>query len=49
LIIESGIAEMENYYLAADALERIRKGQEKMLSTPAAKDDNSQNALARAI
>jgi RHH-type rel operon transcriptional repressor/antitoxin RelB len=48
LIIESGLAEMENYYLAADALERIRKGQEKMLTTPGAKNDPSENALARA-
>ena len=47
LIIESGLAEMENYYLAADALERIRKGQEKELSPPAAKKDPSQNAFAR--
>ncbi|MDZ4382038.1 MAG: ribbon-helix-helix protein, CopG family [Parvibaculum sp.] len=28
-IIERGIAEMEDYYLAADVLERVRKGQEK--------------------
>jgi RHH-type transcriptional regulator, rel operon repressor / antitoxin RelB len=27
-IVESGIAEMEDYYLAAATLERIRKGQE---------------------
>jgi RHH-type rel operon transcriptional repressor/antitoxin RelB len=33
-IIESGIAEMEDYYLAADTLERVRNGQEK--SHPAA-------------
>jgi RHH-type rel operon transcriptional repressor/antitoxin RelB len=37
LIIESGIAEMEDYYLAADLLERIRKDQEKALSAPVAK------------
>ena len=27
-IVENGIAEMEDYYLAAATLERIRKGQE---------------------
>lgn len=31
-IIESGIPEMEDYYLAADTLERVRKGQEKVFS-----------------
>jgi len=31
-IIESGIPEMEEYYLAADTLERVRKGQEKVFS-----------------
>jgi RHH-type rel operon transcriptional repressor/antitoxin RelB len=39
LIIESGVAEMENYYLAADVLERIRKGQEKVFCPPVAKKD----------
>ena len=28
-IIEKGIQDMEDYYLAADVLERIRKGQER--------------------
>ena len=28
-IIEKGIQDMEDYYLAADVLERIRKGQEQ--------------------
>ena len=28
-IVERGIAEMEDYYLAADVLERVRKGEEK--------------------
>ena len=32
-IIENGIAEMEEYYLAADTLERVRKGQEKVYSS----------------
>jgi RHH-type rel operon transcriptional repressor/antitoxin RelB len=31
-IIESGIEELEDYYLAADVLERVRKGQEKVHS-----------------
>jgi RHH-type rel operon transcriptional repressor/antitoxin RelB len=39
LIIESGVAEMENYYFAADMLERIRKDQEKAFSPPAARKD----------
>lgn len=29
-IIEQGIADMEDYYLAAEVLERVRKGQEKV-------------------
>ncbi len=28
-IIERGLDEMEDYYLAADVLERVRKGEEK--------------------
>ncbi|MGD0903389.1 MAG: CopG family transcriptional regulator [Terracidiphilus sp.] len=39
VIIESGIAEMEDYYLAADVLERIRKEQEKAFPAPVAKKD----------
>lgn len=31
-IIESGIDELEEYYLAADVLERVRKGQESVHS-----------------
>ena len=31
-IIENGIEEMEDYYLAADVLERVRKGKEKVHS-----------------
>jgi RHH-type rel operon transcriptional repressor/antitoxin RelB len=34
-IIESGLSEMEDYYLAADTLKKVRKGQEKV--HPAAK------------
>ena len=29
-IIERGLEDMEDYYLAADVLERVRKGQEKV-------------------
>ena len=32
-IIENGIQEMEDYYLAADVLERVRKGKEQVHST----------------
>jgi RHH-type rel operon transcriptional repressor/antitoxin RelB len=32
-IIEQGIEDMEDYYLAFDVLERIRKGQEKVHSS----------------
>lgn len=31
-IIELGIADMEDYYLAAEVLERVRKGQEPLHS-----------------
>lgn len=31
-IIESGLDNLEDYYLAADALERVRKGQEAVHS-----------------
>lgn len=31
-IIEKGIEEMEDYYLAAEVLERVRKGQESVHS-----------------
>ncbi len=31
-IIALGLADMEDYYLAADVLERVRKGQEKIVS-----------------
>lgn len=32
-IIERGIEEMEDYYLAVDVLERVRKGQEQVHSS----------------
>lgn len=31
-LIERGIDDMEDYYLAADVLERVRKGQERVYS-----------------
>jgi RHH-type rel operon transcriptional repressor/antitoxin RelB len=38
-MIEGGIAEMEEYYLAADTLKRVRKGQEKAHSAAAVRKD----------
>lgn len=38
-IIESGISEMEDYYLAAEVLERVRKGQEKVYSSASVRKD----------
>ena len=38
-IIEQGIEEMEDYYLAADVLERVRKGQEPIHSADAVRKD----------
>lgn len=32
-IIENGLTEIEDYYLAAEVLERVRKGQEKVISS----------------
>ena len=32
-IIEHGLRDLEDYYLAADVLERVRKGQEKIYSS----------------
>lgn len=31
-LIERGLEDLEDYYLAADVLERIRKGEEEVLS-----------------
>lgn len=31
-IIENGLDELEDYYLAAEVMERVRKGQEKVFS-----------------
>jgi RHH-type rel operon transcriptional repressor/antitoxin RelB len=38
-IIESGIGEMEDYYLAAETLERVRKGKERVHSAAQVRND----------
>lgn len=38
-IIEQGIEDMEDYYLAADVLERVRKGQEQVHSSAEVRND----------
>lgn len=38
-IINRGIEEMEDYYLAADVLERVRKGREKVHSAADVRKD----------
>ena len=38
-VIERGIEEMEDYYLAADVLERVRKGEEKVYSAAQVRKD----------
>lgn len=38
-IIERGIGDMEDYYLAAEALERVRKGREQVHSAAAVRKD----------
>ena len=38
-VIERGIEEMEDYYFAADVLERVRKGQEKVHSAAEVRKD----------
>jgi len=38
-MIETGLSEMEDYYLAADTLERIRKGREKVHSAASVRSD----------
>jgi RHH-type rel operon transcriptional repressor/antitoxin RelB len=38
-IIEKGLAEMEDYYLAADVLECVRKGEEQIHSAADVKKD----------
>jgi RHH-type rel operon transcriptional repressor/antitoxin RelB len=38
-IIEGGIDEMEQYYLAAETLQRVRKGKERVYSAAEVKND----------
>ena len=38
-IIERGLEEMEDYYLAADVVERLRQGNERVYSAAAARKD----------
>jgi RHH-type rel operon transcriptional repressor/antitoxin RelB len=38
-IIEGGIAEVEEYYLATETLARVRKGQEKVYSAASVRKD----------
>ena len=38
-IIENGLGDMEDYYLAADVLERIRKGEEAVHSAASMRRD----------
>ena len=38
-IIEDGISEMEEYYLAAETLARVRKGQERVHSAASVRKD----------
>lgn len=38
-IIEQGIEDLEDYYLAADVLERVRKGQEQVHSAADVRKD----------
>jgi RHH-type rel operon transcriptional repressor/antitoxin RelB len=38
-LIERGIEEMEDYYLAAEVLERVRKGEEKTHSAAQVRQD----------
>ena len=38
-IIEQGIENLEDYYLSADVLERVRKGQEKVHSAADVRKD----------
>jgi RHH-type rel operon transcriptional repressor/antitoxin RelB len=38
-MIESGLDDLEDYYLAADVLERVRKGEEKIYSSAQVRAD----------
>lgn len=38
-MIEKGLEDLENYYLAAETLERVRKGEEKVYSAGEVRKD----------
>ncbi|MFZ0955895.1 MAG: CopG family transcriptional regulator [Candidatus Sulfotelmatobacter sp.] len=38
-LIENGLDDLEDYYLAADVLERVRKGEEKIQSSAQVRSD----------
>ncbi len=38
-MIENGLDDLEDYYLAADVLERVRKGKEEIYSSPQVRSD----------
>lgn len=38
-LIERGLEDMEDYYLAADVLERLRRGKEKVYSSADVRND----------
>lgn len=38
-IIEQGLEDIEDYYLAADVLERVRKGQERIHTAEAVRNE----------
>jgi RHH-type transcriptional regulator, rel operon repressor / antitoxin RelB len=38
-LIENGLDDLEDYYLAADVLERVRRGQEKIHSSSQVRSD----------
>ncbi len=38
-IVENGLAEMEEYYLAVDTLERVRNGKETVYSSESVRED----------
>lgn len=38
-IIQNGLEEMEDYYLAAEVLERVRKGDEAVMSAAEVRND----------
>lgn len=38
-LVEQGLADMEDYYLAADVLERVRQGKERVYSSDDVRKD----------